>query len=356
MSAVTVLTVTYGDRWPTLRGTLASVLDEPAAHIVVVANGPRPASAAELRSFAAEHSGRVQVVALEENLGSAPAFAAGLAVAYGYGDAVLILDDDNPIPPGLISDLRRVEEATRATLPAGHPFALEVFRGVNSVHRAIAEGASVDYLFREQRPGAFQGFDLPALLNARLRGRAVTRASNAHRALTVQAGGGTHTLVEIPNAMWGGLFLPEDVVSRGPLPKTELVLYGDDNDFSTRLGKQSIAIYLCLDLAIEDTLVWKVPQGLPGLRRKLPTTFQLPDSDSWRMQYLHRNQAYLSRVRMAGAKPASRLRFALNVAAKLVLLAGFGVLAGRPGYAAKLIAASTSGLRGKLGPSYPLPG
>jgi glycosyltransferase involved in cell wall biosynthesis len=353
MTAVTVLTVTYGDRWSTLQETLASVLDDPSSRVIVVSNGSRPPSAAQLDSFAAEHSERVRVVSFEKNLGSSPAFAAGLEVAYEYGDAILILDDDNPIPAGLIPKLREIEAATRAKLPAGRLFSLEVFRGVNSVHRAIAEGSSVDYLFREQRPGAFQGFDLPSLVSAKVRGRAVTHASNAARTLEVEADGENQTLVAIPNAMWGGLFLPEDVVSKKVLPETELILYGDDNDFSSRLGEEDIAIYLCLGVTIEDTLVWKVPQGLPGLRGKLPTTFQLPDSDAWRMQYLHRNQAYLSLL-LVGA-PAARLRFAFNVAARLVLLAGVGVVAGRPGYAWKLISASVSGLRRKLGPSYPLP-
>ena len=45
MSAVTVLTVTYGDRWATLRDTLTSALEEPTERIIVVANGPRPTSA-----------------------------------------------------------------------------------------------------------------------------------------------------------------------------------------------------------------------------------------------------------------------------------------------------------------------
>ncbi len=354
MSAVTVLTVTYGDRWSTLRGTLASVLEEPSCRVIVVANGARPASAAQLRAFAAAHADRVRVVWFEKNLGSAPAFAAGLAAAYDDGDAILILDDDNPIPKGIIPKLRGIEAAARAELPAGRLFALEVFRGVNTVHRALAEGAAVDHLFREQRPGAFQGFDLPSLVEAKLRGRAVTHASNAARTLEVEAGGESHRLVAIPNAMWGGLFLPEDVVNRKVLPDTELILYGDDNDFSGRLGDQGIAIYLCLGLEIEDTLVWKVQQALPGLRGRLPTTFQIPDSDAWRLQYLHRNQAYLSLLRVGNA-PAARLQFALNVAAKLALLAAIGIVAGRPGHAGKLIAASVSGLRRKLGPSYLLP-
>ena len=355
MTAVTVLTVTYGDRWSALLETLASVLDDPSSRVIVVSNGCRPESAAQLHRFAADSSGRVRVLSFESNLGSSPAFAAGLAAAYEHGDAVLVLDDDNPIPAGLIPKLRTIEAATRARLPAGRLFALEVFRAVNQVHRAIAAGAAVDYQFRELRPGAFQGFDLPTLASAKLRGRAVTHASNAARTLEVDADGESQTLVEIPNAMWGGLFLPEDVVSKGVLPDTELILYGDDNSFSGRLREQEIAIYLCLGVAIEDTVEWKVPRGLAGLRSKLPTSFQIPDSDAWRLQYLHRNQAYLSLVQMSGA-PALRLRFAVNVAARFALLAGAGVLAGRPGHALKLIAASVSGLRRRLGPSYALPG
>ena len=109
-----------------------------------------------------------------------------------------------------------------------------------------------------------------------------------------------------------------------------------------------------LDLQIDDVVEWRTSPRLPGWRARLPNTLQLPDSDLWRVQYLFRNQAYLSR-RQAGARLTDRAFLAVNAVVKIGAFTAAGLLAGRRRMAVGVARASIAGACGRLGRSYPLP-
>ncbi|MGC0369601.1 glycosyltransferase family 2 protein [Microbacterium sp. SLBN-111] len=342
---VTVVTVTYADRWATgLSATVQSVLAEPRADLIVVCNGIAPASAASLTGTASAAAGRIEVIDLGRNRGSAPAFATGLAAAYRRATAVLLLDDDNPLPPGALATLEAVSDALTSRADAA-PTALACFRAVNPVYRLLKEGAAADTLFRELRPGAFLTTDVFA---------------SRHRAAvdprrTIPTAVGDIRVTPLPNSMWGGLYLPPGIAALGVLPPTELVLYADDNAFSARLRGHGCEILLCLDVEIRDTVDWRASAEPPRRRVRIPRVLRTAPDELWRVRYQNRNAAFVSALQARGSVPA-RMRLAVNVAARLSLLFLAALAAGRLRAFGAVATACLAGLRGRLGESYPLPG
>lgn len=346
---LTVVTVTYGDRRDLLSDTLNSVIIEPQARIVVVSNGSSPQTLRMLDDFDAAHPRVLERIDLPENHGSAEAFARALERAYDIGAPVLILDDDNPIDADVLRDLRRL--ATVAERTTDTPLGLVVHRPVNAAQRAIIDGTPASRVFAELTPGAFHGFDL----GSRLRARFTRGGCPADPIVRWKSDDRTFHGRRIPVAMWGGVYLTSKAVAIRALPNPELVLYGDDNDFSRVFRERTGELFLVEELTIRDTDVWRpATDRRRTWRSRFPSTFRTPDAKVWRLQYLFRNQAYLS-ARQARISVAARMRLAVNATIRITAVALLALLAGRPVLAWRLTGASIAGLRGRLGRTYPLP-
>ncbi len=179
--SVTVVTVTYGDRWRYLEKVLARLDDLDGAEritgIVVVANGAAPAARRHLAEAAAGDR-RLRLVELAENRGSAAGFGAGIARALEWdGDCLWVLDDDNLPEPGALQalfDARRAHpEAALQSLRPGHPS------------------------LRPAHPGS-----------TRLRW-----------------------------GLYGGLFASRAAFAAAGLPREDFVLYGDDTEYTHRFAE-----------------------------------------------------------------------------------------------------------------------
>lgn len=344
---LTVVTVTYGDRGEHVRRTIDSVLLHPGVRVVVVSNGSAPDTRTVLEAYDRTHPGRVRRLDFAENRGSAPAFANALQVAYEFGDPILLLDDDNPIDLPTLDSLLTL--AGEVEGDSDEAFALVVHRPVNSAQRAIISGLRVAEVFRELNPGAFHGFDLFA------RHRPPHDSGLADERHRWQVAAKTFITHRVPVTMWGGLFLSRRAIQLKALPNADLILYGDDNDFSRAFREAGGTIHLIEGLEIIDSEAWRpsTPQRRTW-RSRFPSTFRTAPDASWRLQYLFRNQAYLS-ARQASADPGAKARLALNAFVRMSGVIVLGLLAGRPRLTWQLTAASLSGLRGRLGASYPLP-
>ena len=346
--SLTVLTVTYGSRSETVSRTINSVLAYAESRIIVVSNGSSAATRDRLDEFTASYPDRIVRVDVEQNVGSAPAFAEGLRIAYTFGDPVLILDDDNPIDLPTMTSLIAI--ANKAEESALEPIALVVHRPVNLAQRSILSGARVGDVFRELSPGAFHGFNLFDRATARSQDLTLT---DEQRDWTL--GGRTFKTYRIPVAMWGGIFLTSEAVRLNAVPLEDLVLYGDDNDFSRRFRAAGGSIHLIDGLKIMDSEAWRPAAPTSWTwRSRFPSTFRTAPESTWRLQYLFRNQAYLSRVQASGSGVATA-KLAVNAFVRMSAVIVLGILAGRPGLTWRLTTASIAGLRSKLGATYPLP-
>lgn len=348
---LTVVTVTYGDRWKLLRETADSVLRERGVSLIIVANGVARGTMRNIDDYCQAHPGRIRVIRNDVNEGSAPAFASALQEAYRDESAILILDDDNPVEPETLPRLVRIADTIETR--AGGPAAVAIHRPVNAAQSALMRGDNVDAVFRELIPGALQGFDVLSILRRAVRLPPVPLGF-AHGRQRALVDGVSTQYLELPVAMWGGLYLSERCAALEVLPETSLVLYGDDNDFSRRLWASGASIYLSAELTLTDSVAWRPAKGARGWRARFPSTFRTPADQVWRLQYLFRNQAYLASEQTRGSLIA-RLRLGMNLVVRGSATLVLGLLAGRPALAGRLLAATFTGLRGELGRTYPIP-
>ncbi len=289
---VTVVTVTYADRWGYLEKVLARLGDldraESIADVVVVANGAAPGTARHLAAAAAADP-RLDVVTLAHNRGSAAGFGTGIARALELGGGwVWLLDDDNLPELGALAALLDARPA--------HP------------------GAALQSL----RPGH------PSL-------RRAEAGSNRLRW-----------------GLYGGLFAAREAFAAAGLPREDFVLYGDDTEYTHRFGDlRLVANSVIADL---EEPWWAQSQrradsrsAVPGLRG---------GAERRRMYYTVRNSLYF-RLHRVGEP---RLRLVAGVAAKSVALAALtAVAAARHRSVEPLrnlgayLLASWHGLTGRLG-------
>lgn len=342
-----ILIVTYGNRTELLRATTASALADPDTHLVIVSNGSSTMTRSLLEELDTSHPGRLTTVALPANVGSARGFSVGLSEAYSSGAPILILDDDNPVGIDVLQALHRIEQS----LGPEDRTVFALFRPINAAQSSVIAGVPADWVYRELTPGAFHGFDLLTTIAQRRRRKPPAR--HDHRTRFPVGATGQET-IEVPVTMWGGTYLPRAAAQLRVLPDEDLVLYGDDNDFSRRLRAAGARILLLPNLKIEDADAWRPQQRNGRWRSLFPSTFQTKEDERWRLEYLFRNQAYLSAVQARGSA-RDRLRLLLNAIIRIGGVALIGLLAGRPRLATALTRASIAGLRGRLGETYPLP-
>lgn len=217
-ASVTVVTVTYGDRWQLLQQMLARVEPDPAVErIIVIENGTTQAVSPQI---AAAGFRKVTVVRSERNVGSAAGFTLGLKAARDYGPTwVWILDDDNLPEPTALAALLRA--ARRMNADALGRSALSAFRP--ALQADVASGVSVRHCFPPH--SSFCGFhiaDIPFKIWRRVGWR---QAAASH----------TPELIDVPYAPFGGLFFHSTLLDRIGAPNEALVLYADDTEFSHRI-------------------------------------------------------------------------------------------------------------------------
>lgn len=298
-----VVTVTYGDRAHLLRLAIGAAFDAGAGRAVVVDNGTGSTSRAAIDHMRHVWGGRLEVVRLAENRGSAGGFRAGLERVRDRAECefIWLLDDDNaPRPDALL----RLWQAY-GTLGADPNHALLSLRPDRKEYLlAATRGVPVTIV-----PNAFLGFhlkDVPAKVRRRLR--------------PDRSGGGPirFPLVSVGYAPYGGFFFHRSWLDRVGLPDERLYLYGDDHDFSLRFVRAGGTIYLCAVSEVVDLEPsW---HHEPSASRPWVS----PAADDRRVYYAVRNRARLERGFVT-----SSLAYWANVCAYLGVLAVAGLLGDR---------------------------
>ena len=232
---LTVVTVTYGDRWHLLQQVLREVRDQGVARVVLVDN----AATLPLAELAREFGNLVHLVRLPHNSGSAPGFKAGLEQALkGGAQYILMLDDDNVPAPGALA---RLLEAWSAC--AGRTTGPLAVLG-NRTHQRLGGAGDLDAKKVRLRPGSFMSFhllDIPSKLYKRLRARLAPPSQPE-----------PHCLVPVQVCTYGGLLLHRSTLEAVGLPREDFVLYVDDYELSYRISARGGAIFLVPEAGIYD--------------------------------------------------------------------------------------------------------
>lgn len=297
---VAALLVTYGSRWEYLHRVLAKLRSDPNISGVIVVDNASSVSVAKLveqhglRSF-------VDVISNKRNVGSAKAFAQGLArlIEGGRYTHVYMLDDDNEPQEEAISELVALQNAH-----GNRSAQLSLRRDRVEFAQAEKDGRAVRHV-----RDSFLGYEIVGAVRKRIPGRTQSvETSRKSRA------------VDVEYAPYGGLFLPLAIVKEVGLPEEDFVLYVDDHEFTTRITRAGVQIRLCLDSVVEDLeKSWHLAKN----KRNVPPLFAESSSD-FRIYYSVRNRVAFEREYLIRSRP----RYMLNVVSVLVIQSLKALLAG----------------------------
>lgn len=274
-TSTTVVTVTYGNRWPLLRQALESARREGIGRAVVVDNGSRDDVTAQVReAFGPDFC---DLVVMGRNTGSAAGFKSGIECAMARGsEFLLLLDDDNVLEPGCVTALHSAWRAQSQAMPASK-LAVLAYRSDRMADAATLGrpvGGALTAFF------GFRWSDVPFKLYRRL---PTVRKRLARRPVRSE--------VVMSIAPYSGMLFHRSVIEAHGVPDERFVLYADDTEFSYRLTRAGGKIVLVTEGRITDLEPSWSTQSRHG------STFDalLRGGDDFRAFYSTRNNAYYER-------------------------------------------------------------
>lgn len=337
---VCVVTVTYADRYACLQQTVSAALAAGVSRVIIVDNASAPASRTRMRSLARGARGRVTVLHMRENQGSAGGFKAGLeyAMAHSGCDYFWLLDDDNVAGPRTLPELLQAYARICRTQP-GARLAVQCFREQRFFHGIAHRERPV-----RARQSVFLGFHIAML------SRVFHARSLPWRRLPTARCAAPLTAVEIPTGTYGGLFLSRALVDTIGYPNEQLYVYVDDTEYTHRISQRGGRLFLIPASVLHDIdrsfhMTSKPINFLTRMRQSLLA------ADPFRAYYATRNQAYFDRhmLRRNGCL------YAVNKWAYLGLLIAQGLWLGKFRRVRLMLTAIQEGERGLLGRRDPLP-
>ncbi len=268
---IAVVTVSYSARMDHLARQSAVLANEAGVREwIVVANGNFDL----VQKTSAEFPLRPRLLGHPTNAGSAVGFGMGItaALAQSGNRYILLLDEDNLPGAGATARLLSGLEGESSISSGARLVAIAAYR--ERSHRAQALGVNI------RRPDSSIGFhfaDLPGKLHRRLRRPPPSSGRLA-----------------IATTPYGGLFIERSLLASIAPPMAQFVLYGDDTEFSLRLGKAGIRIMVDTNIPFDEM------DAAPQVK---PTLFSFPQwlsiVDDFRLYYGARNEAWLDRYRFA---------------------------------------------------------
>jgi len=276
---VCVVTVTYGNRFHLLKQVIDAALEEGVYKIIVVDNNSESESRNKLIEYERVLNGKIKVLYLDDNYGSAGGYKIGLKEAYKDPECefIWLLDDDN----------KPMNNALRVLLDFW--YSLEIKDKQEKVallsFRPIKEYLYVESILKNKPElvlgwkNGFLGFhikNLPAKIKRYLQGLLNLK----NKEINLKYG-------TIPSAIYGGLFIHKNIFDIIGFPNENFYLYADDTEWTYRITKIDGKIYLILESIIDDLeLSWAISD------KKGLTTIHMLGKDKARFYYSARNRVF----------------------------------------------------------------
>lgn len=328
-ASTTIVTVTYGDRLGYLEQMVERSLKfAEVRDIIVVSN----ASLAPLQTLVERWPGRVRLIRLEQNTGSANGYAVALEAALADGaEYIWMMDDDNAPTNRAVRILHH--ELERLSRENGR--ARVAVLGYRAAQQAdIAQGVPTRFVVNPR--SSYFGFHI-----AQLPYKIWRRLPWGKPAGTPPAS------ISLPFAPYGGMLAHRSLYQRIGVPLRELVLYTDDTEYTRRITADGGQLHLFTDAVIEEL---EQSWNSKARTRNIYETYLLGDSD-FRAYYAARNQAWFDKNVWA----RSHLLYRLN---RSIFLGLLRLIAKRSNASARLALierAIAEGETGKLGMSEAFP-
>lgn len=262
-----VLTVTYGNRFNLLKQVIDSSIKEGVMKIIVVDNNSDPTSRNALVNYEKELKGKIKVLYLDDNYGSAGGFKRGLEYIHRNEDTdfVWLLDDDNLPNEHSLKNLLKIKQCfgeQKVVLVSYrkilNPKTLRIEHKAH-LQKQISEGTIL---------GKPQSLFSRAL--AKFNGKK-NREDDVNFPISRRL-----------NMSYGGMLLPKIVLEEVGYPNEDFYLYADDHEYSYRLEDAGYKFYTCYFSQILDL---DVQLGNAGLFNK--------DQSDVKIYYEIRNHTYL---------------------------------------------------------------
>lgn len=232
--SISVITLTYGDRLHLLEQTCAGCLADPAVSDVYVVNNN---SKSDLTQLTARWGGRIKLITLSRNTGSATGYIRGIDAAVAGGmPVIMMIDDDNVLADGALALLHR----ELLTLQAHHGedkagvFGSRLFQNPRQL-----EGYRSDFVY--PRSSSFMGFSLLHTLQRKWMMRRGTYLRPEEDRTPV-----------VPMGPYGGFMAGRALFQAIGRPEERFALYYDDAEYTYRVTANGGVMKLVLDAEIID--------------------------------------------------------------------------------------------------------
>jgi GT2 family glycosyltransferase len=250
---VTIVIVTYGDRFIYLKQVIKSASIQNIEKIIIISNGASRNTLNGIQDLKKEIKISLHLIDLKENTGSASGFYHGIKYAYDNGaEFIWLLDDDN-MP--LDEALQALKLFWNDCKELKKPIALLSYRD----DRKVFKKALIDKNPRAMlgRDNSFLGFHIFDLV------KRIAKKNNVEYDGQSQSNLNYGQVLVAP---YGGLFFHRSLIELIGFPDKRYFLYGDDYDFSYRITKNNGFIFLVMDSLIKDLETsFHLKQGKEGI-------------------------------------------------------------------------------------------
>lgn len=246
-SKIISVIVTYGCRKTYLLSVIDRLKIEGIDKLIVVNNGSSWLVQSVLSC--ANHD-IIDVINLNENTGSANAYAIGIERAISIGaDFIWLLDDDNLPDVGSLKKLLDIHiyenNKNEQSLLACTPYRVDQYGELDKFLLSKIINS------RENSFCNFHVYDIPRRILNKL---GINKRIEYNRFVSLKA------------APYGGLFFSAKLVGRIGLPDKNLILYGDDIEYTRRITRNSGRILMDTSINIKDLeSSWKSIKARPRI-------------------------------------------------------------------------------------------
>jgi GT2 family glycosyltransferase len=235
MLDITVIIVTYSNRFNLVEQVVDSILSENINNIIVIDNNSDIESKDKLKVLEVELKEKLKVIYLPENIGSAGGFKRGLEEAYKSNcDFIWVFDDDNVAKKGALKALfdcwnnLKLDEA-KDMLISLRADRKQYYKSIEHNNKELLTGTK----------NSFMTFDFLSYLKNKFLKKATIEKYNKN-------------FGEVGQAPYGGMFLHKKLINNIAYPNEDFFVYTDDTEYSYRVIKNGGKIYAVLNSLLED--------------------------------------------------------------------------------------------------------